>query len=278
MIADSYFEIGSTHLVCQDYAVAGVFEDMAYAIVADGCSSADFSEIGASMLCHIAKYQVQILKKTGVLEQCSPETLSKLLAGSIAQKANEIKNLYLISSGALQSTLLITLVYKDCVWVFAYGDGVIISKYKKHDGSTTLLIEELDYPTNAPCYLCLNKEAYRKEYPDSELVYTQHEFFNNESRVKDEKRISSDSLFYYVTNIHDMNRYLISISICSDGIKTFYDDSKKEINLGVIAQEFTNYASNNGVFVQRCMNFLKRKNFKNNIVHHDDISCATILL
>jgi len=56
MNADSYFEIGSTHLVCQDYALSGLYKDMCYGIVSDGCSSAENSEIGAQILCHGARY------------------------------------------------------------------------------------------------------------------------------------------------------------------------------------------------------------------------------
>ena len=71
MISDSYFEIGNTHMVCQDYALNGSSPDnrLHYSIVSDGCSSSKHSEIGAQILCHVA--QDCILTYANIISNCS---------------------------------------------------------------------------------------------------------------------------------------------------------------------------------------------------------------
>ena len=46
--ADSYFCIGSTHDVCQDYAISS--PDRLRAIISDGCSSAPDTDFGSRLL------------------------------------------------------------------------------------------------------------------------------------------------------------------------------------------------------------------------------------
>ena len=64
MNADSTFTIGSSHQVCQDYAVAGLRNDrglasqrnrLAYAVVSDGCSSSIDSDFGSRLLSKAAE-------------------------------------------------------------------------------------------------------------------------------------------------------------------------------------------------------------------------------
>jgi hypothetical protein len=75
----------------------------------------------------------------------------------------------------------------------------------------------------------------------------------------------------------EYDKDIYSITICSDGVKTYQNEKFKSINLTEMASEFINYKSDSGVFVQRCMNFLKRNNVKRQWSHYDDISCGTIL-
>ena len=55
MNADHYYTIGNSHSVCQDYAISGLVENGAYAILSDGCSSSPDVDVGARMLSLSAK-------------------------------------------------------------------------------------------------------------------------------------------------------------------------------------------------------------------------------
>jgi hypothetical protein len=66
MKADSYFEIGSTHQVCQDYALAYASDDFAYAIMSDGCTSSLNTDIGARLVSVIARDAINYLNHRGL--------------------------------------------------------------------------------------------------------------------------------------------------------------------------------------------------------------------
>ena len=51
---DHYFHIGKAHLTggkpCQDYAISQVYQDAAFALVCDGCSSGRHTDVGSRIL------------------------------------------------------------------------------------------------------------------------------------------------------------------------------------------------------------------------------------
>jgi hypothetical protein len=60
VITDSYFEIGNTHEVCQDYALSGKLNDnLYYAIITDGCSQSHKEcgevDLGARVVAYAAR-------------------------------------------------------------------------------------------------------------------------------------------------------------------------------------------------------------------------------
>jgi hypothetical protein len=71
-----------------------------------------------------------------------------------------------------------------------------------------------------------------------------------------------------------------SITICSDGIKTYYhkDSNEKKIDESFIIPKMLDYKNTKGEFVNRRMLRLKKEMHENNIMHSDDISCSTIIL
>ena len=51
---DTFLKIGDQHKVCEDYIIEG-FLPVPFIILADGCSSSRDTEMGARILCHLAK-------------------------------------------------------------------------------------------------------------------------------------------------------------------------------------------------------------------------------
>jgi hypothetical protein len=273
MNSDSYFEIGSTHLICQDYALHGQFEDMAYAIVSDGCSEAPHSEIGAQIMCHVAQYYVNLFYHTGALAECSMGAISSLLGNCILTRADEIRKLYSIDRGALQATLLITFAFEKPdkrAMFFIWGDGFILENRPDHT-----LVHELNFPSGAPFYLATDLSVYKDKIENPELVYTKHwiDKKGKETSVL-ETRIDPFCGFSKDLRIN----FPDSITLCSDGLKSYQDQSLKSVDLLTMAPAFVDYKSSNGVFVQRNMNFMKIANKKLQRTHYDDVGTAAILV
>jgi len=257
MNIDSYFEIGKTHLVCQDYALCGKYQDMAYAIVSDGCSSAEHSEIGAQILCHVAKYNLELyynLFSQGISEL----TISNLLANSILKRADEIRKIYPITPAALQATLVIAVKTYHWTYVFAWGDGFII------ENNHTM---QLEYPdTNAPFYLCTDKTQYIEKFGnDNALTITD---------------LESGHIDYQDFDSPYMNMYRTEpglIMVGTDGLNQYQDDKFKDIKSPDIISEITDFPTTSGEFLKRTMNFLKKDYARKGWFHSDDIGLAVIL-
>src|SRR3954469_11076065 len=98
MNADHAFFIGNTHTVCQDYAMSGVTEDGAYAIVCDGCSSSPEVDFGARALALSAK---RTLMKGG--SEFIPDLFGKVTIDNL----RNIESLFTVHPQALDATLLI---------------------------------------------------------------------------------------------------------------------------------------------------------------------------
>jgi hypothetical protein len=284
MNSDSYFEIGSTHMVCQDYALHGQVKDMVYAIVSDGCSEAPHSEIGAQIMCHVAQYYVNLFYHTGAFAECSMETLVSLLGNSILTRVDEIRKLYPIDRGALQATLLITISFGKepetgvlnigvpsirRTMVFAWGDGFIIEKQ-----NTYTVVHELNFPSGAPYYLVTDQKMYEAKIEDPELIYKQHWISKKGTEVQEEKLDPFQGFF----KEYSVGGRPISLTVCSDGLKSYQDQALKSVDLLTMAPAFVDYKSSTGVFVQRNMNFMKIANKKLQRTHYDDVSTAAILV
>jgi len=269
MNADHYFEIGSSHRVCQDYALSGVKENLAYAIVSDGCSGAIHSEIGAQILCHAAKYYIELYHNSSLFQSTGIETLLKVLGKSILQKADELRKGYVIDPAALQATLLIAIFSGNRRLIFGWGDGVIIEDY----GPMGKIITEIDFESNAPYYLATNPDSYAAKFSET---HVKHRIWIKDSLTEEEWPYNT----FYMQELHRSwsGPTLLSITLCSDGIKSYQDEKKKPIETLSMIPQFIDYPDYKGPFVQRNMNFLKRSMEKQKWSHHDDISSACIAL
>lgn len=272
MNADSYFEIGSSHLVCQDYALSGNYKDMWYGIVSDGCSSAEYSEIGAQILCHTTKNILMVYYDlfANSTVTVTPEFIAHLLAASLRAKADEVRKIYPISRDSLQATLLIAVVVKGFLFTFAWGDGVIIRGWDKE-----IVVFEIDYPdTNAPVYLMTDIEAYKRKFEDK-LNKRVASYYHRD--IITHKSIGSPP---FDTPEVDCRKVEPGdfILLCTDGFTQYQDQNKKPIDIHDILPTVLDYPNYNGQFVKRTMNFMKRDLIRKNWSHADDIGIATIVI
>src|SRR6185295_20387035 len=116
MNADSTFMIGTTHSVCQDYALANNASNASNVIVTDGCSTSPDTDIGARLLVRAAS---QLLSN-----QHSADVVA--LHKEAARLALEWTRDIGLQPESVDVTLLTAHLHDGEVIVGASGDGLIL--------------------------------------------------------------------------------------------------------------------------------------------------------
>jgi len=135
MEADAHFIMGSTHGVCQDYALAGRAGSRWAAIVCDGCSSSPDTDLGARVL---ARAFLAALMRQAVVTEAIDHAL--------AVASEVIANLSL-PHDALDTTLCGWVIENDVAHGFIHGDGLLAIRRAGGDE-----IHQAAQPANAPDY------------------------------------------------------------------------------------------------------------------------------
>jgi hypothetical protein len=141
---DHYFHIGTAHYSsgkpCQDYALSGSNENIACAIVSDGCSTGRHTDVGSRI--------VTFSTLQAVREHARTESIFSEV------KKNQISFMQLAERnlGLEKADMLATCVYaylsQDGAIVSVQGDGVVSVKYR--DGC--IMSQRFDWTKNAPFY------------------------------------------------------------------------------------------------------------------------------
>jgi hypothetical protein len=293
MKADSYFEIGATHLVCQDYALAYADDEFAYAIISDGCTSSPNTDIGARLISIIARDALVYLNQRRPIEMTDITILREL----VVKKCLEVKGSLSLPVDAFDATLLIAFSYKDYPpYLLAWGDGNFIIKYK--DGVVRTI--SISYDKSMPYYLSYQMShakdlAYRDQQQEGEIHIVQnlYDFPTNDTRIGSPGWESTSSDYPpYLCVIHrleewtDKDKGISQIVVSSDGLQSFQFDPKsdeylkndKVFPLSDIYPGIINYKNLIGEFAVRRMKSLEKENRTKHIIHYDDVSCAAIVL
>ena len=283
MNTDAYYEMGSSHQVCEDYALSGIYQDMAYAIISDGCSSSINSDVGARLIGHIAKGVVIYLKDRNLIGATDFPNVFKEL---IVRKAIEVKNSLGLSTDAFDATLLVNIALGEKVFSIAWGDGYIIYMTKE----SKLLVYDIGFSSGAPYYLSYEmnqakKQNYMTEFGTGTIT------INSKSMLMDgtlewqnsvTNTILAESL--YKEGLASMMKFA---TVSSDGLGTYQDDPKiyrenesdrKSYEAVDIIPLVMAYKNITGEFAVRRMQRLRMDMDKAKIVHLDDVSCASIAL
>lgn len=263
---DSFFSIGSTHNICQDYAIHGKTEKICYGILSDGCSSVKDSDIGSRILCKIVedfiinKYDINLEIKD----------IYDLIKSFILKKISKL-NLKLPSE-TYYSTLLLFITNKKHTDIFIFGDGYLKIKYMEKE-----IVKSFKYSKNAPYYLAYDlNEKDKKMYFDTfkqVLEINNTEIINDQTNSELIVKEVDEKIFYRFENEN-----LISISIMSDGVESFQDFNKKDIEDIEIVKNITNYKNTNGTFVDRRLKAFFRDCNKNKVQNKDDLSIVSLVI
>ena len=258
---DSFFTMGKTHNVCQDYALHGP----GYAIVSDGCSGSPDTDFGSRFMAFGAKKSISI-------ENNEAFVLEAL------KKAVEYGRSLELNSNHLDATLLAARVIGTNVNALMAGDGIIAAKNK--DG--IIVVIEVNYAGGAPLYLnYLNdtdRLAYLRESYDLTKTIKKTLIYNDGvDMVSELKSVNLIESFDFPIAEYDF------VSVMTDGATQFQKQmitqtskTYDSVNTIDVIRELMNIKGVVGPFVERrCKAFL-RDCTRNGTIFNDDFSIATI--
>jgi hypothetical protein len=269
MNADHHFEIGKDHTVCEDYAASAAAETCAYAIVCDGCSSSPDVDFGARALALSAK---RTLLNIG-----GGDMQYDLFGKVTIRNLEHIGDTIPLNPKALDATLLVAFVKDKNFKVHLFGDGVFF-----HKTATTLRIVHVDFESNKPAYLSYYLDKLRlKEYEDT-VLESKHvldiSLYLNGDAGKDAIEVENYIKPFEPVTFEGLVEPGDILGVMSDGVNSFRKGDGSELGWAGIVQEMIDFKTTEGVFVNRRISAMKRKQAKDLITHGDDISMAAIVV
>jgi len=267
MNVDSYFAIGKTHVVCQDYARSGITSNgRLYAIASDGCSCSPDSDFGARFLTLTAIRGLNIFGDT--------------LANHgdwIIWRAQE--SVRLLSPQCLDATLL-TLHERDdgLIQANAWGDGLIFGVTQ--DGQ--IWAWEIDMG-GVPGYLSylLDRARFKKLVKEGYGKRTVRCWVNGVLKNTEESEfcMTRDKSFAYAGDVFScvFNSTLFKfVGVCTDGALSFRNrDTLDSVPFQEVLKHMTDIRVAAGKFVERSSGFFLTKTCpKLNWQHTDDYGVA----
>lgn len=264
MNSDWYINQGFSHKVCEDYAVAGD----GYAVVSDGCSSSENTDVGARILCLLAQQLISTF-----LKQHSREALGYDFLGTyVISRATQIASTLGLPPSCLDATLLAAFVYRGKIYVYAYGDGYIVINYDNGEQRKI----KFEFPQNAPYYLTYSCDFAR----DAQYRILAGEYFKVFTWQKtywDMRRMRVGDPIEIIEPVDEVSNVLVM----SDGVESFLDKSSgeaKNVPDTTILKELTSFKLLKGEFVKRRAQKAIKNYTKNGITHYDDLSIGGINL
>lgn len=263
MHADCYFATGSSHSVCQDYALA---RD-SYVIVSDGCSSSPHTDFGSRFLTHSLDQVFQL----------QPAGDHKL----VVDRATTMALVHARNLGLPSTCIDATLLYARTVGEFVHfgmcGDGAIAVRNK--DGVDVILSS---YESGAPYYPSYEIDQGRKEQ-----YIAEYGLKREETVIK----FKANGDIEYVTPVVDTESfvwprdYVDLALVMSDGIhsflKTVVDGGSKtqeKVLIQDVIRPLMAFKLMKGKFVERRTKRFLKECQKQGIQHYDDIAVAGIAL
>jgi hypothetical protein len=266
VLADAFFSIGASHLVCQDYATTGRdAAGAAFVLVSDGCSSAGDSDIGARLLCTLA---ARALRRSEGLEL--PAVLDQVLG-----EAHRTCESLGVPSAALDATLLAAHQRGNGVSVWLAGDGVVAGLDR--DGAVTSW--SLAYDGEAPAYpsYLLDPERlghYLEDHGRRRLTIVR-------PNAAAEVHFGSVRRDPYLLHLELDSRRFPLLMVLSDGSRSFVRDdgagTRGRVALGQVMERLMRIRRFEGRYAaRRARRFLTRECHKRQWRPEDDLALGAL--
>lgn len=272
MQADSCYVIGSTHQVCQDYAISrcniksAINTDLI--AVSDGCSSSLDTDFGSRFL-------IKSLENLYTCQELDPAS------SYFFQELNERTDSYVnkvscLSTSCLDATLLFAYRTEKTIEVVMIGDGTVTIKAK--DGM--LFSKTVEYKGNAPLYLSYlddttsSNTRFKLRAAQFDCTKTVTESMHKNGVVLNSTKNKSlndiERFSFYVSDIS-------SITLFSDGISSFVQkktDDYSRIPDHVVIEKMINYENHVPGHFHNIIKSLS----KEDTINSDDFSAAALIL
>ena len=238
MNSDAVINIGSTHPICQDYAIA---RDR-YVILSDGCSSSPDTDIGARLL-------VRALDQLLI----SSRDIADLHADA-ARTALTWANLLGLAPESVDATLLSVHIKNDDLIIACSGDGVIILESQ----SGALDVHPISSPSGYPFYPSYLHQPDRLHEMVSHNRSTETIVLQLNAAAYKYAAIASDGLtsFFHTQTTPNGKRV-------------------EPVRLSDVLAELWSFKTSHGAFVERRLKRFKKDTCWQ---HADDLSLAVIHL
>jgi hypothetical protein len=267
--------IGKTHRICQDYAMTGTHPNGEFAILADGCSSSEDSDIGARLLVRSASRELELRR---VIDPRLLGTGPFYLA--CLQRSSSCSQSLGLSPVALDATLLMVHATKRRFIATCYGDGIVA--LGRADGSIEAhsIQFENGFP-NFPSYLL---DPVRRQHYETHDKGTQHitTWTLADGAVQKTNTVKTDQpISLWQGDCADYH----FVALISDGAHTFEQMTevgalKTPTPVPVPAEEILvellAFKSFRGEFVRRRLQTFLRQCEVNARYHNDDFSVGAV--
>jgi len=277
MHSDSFFTIGSTHRVCQDYAMSGRTRwGKSFAILSDGCSGSPNTDFGSRFLTRAAYWALNQFNNS--FPSGSLHITASAFASQMASSCN-------IEFECLDATLLMavegTSGEKEGVWALVFGDGVVAARHR-HSHKITLYA--IEFPHGYPAYVSylLDLERLKGYVKHTQgqpaLLHHYREGLAEAPSPLPFFDLSSKEWSIPFTCFFPSDEYDV-MALFSDGIESFNcaeKDAQTELGLADLVGEFLSFKGHAGEFVVRRAKKAISKLKELGYSHTDDFSMAAI--
>jgi hypothetical protein len=279
-VPDAGFLIGSTHAICQDYAVAGERNGHSFAILSDGCSGSPHTDIGARLLATSA------VKIVADRQRWKPD-YRRWKPTDILDSARETLPRLDLPGACLDATLLILEEYDMYFLATILGDGVLVAR---EAASGDLRYIRLEYPGGYPAYLshALSVDSIAT-YPseDAWLVEVEDGKISADGSVTSSRTIFPVDARFIRTGLTYAFAYegYDMVAALSDGSGSFVQQIATEsslvnepVPLTEVLSRIVAFKSTAPCYAQRRLLRFRTECQKLRQLHLDDLSVAALLL
>ncbi len=243
LLLDAYYTIGRLHLFCQDYALYGE-EPVPHLILADGCSAAPDSDLGARLLVLNAR---RLLPRFAHAANEGERLARHWPLGQriVRRAARQVRDLGLDRT-VLDATLLVAWCDGTTVHVHLYGDGCLA--VRRADGGVATI--QVEYAENAPYYLsylldperwALYQEAIGKPATAQNIHYQ-----SDAGESIRQERFDTPTVFSF-----DLATFPV-VAVATDGLHSLVAaETGARLDLRTVARAMLDFPNLDGAFVQR---------------------------
>ena len=269
LLLDAYYTIGKLHLFCEDYALCG-WEPVPHLILADGCSAAPDSDLGARLLTLNARRLLPRFAHPA----SERERLARhwLLGQRLVRRAARQARDWGVDQAVLDATLLIAWCEGKTVHIHLYGDGCLAVR-RADGGIATIRVE---YAENAPYYLSylLDPERwalYQEAIGEPATAQSVHYQSDAGESVRRE-RFDAPTVFSF-----DLAAFPV-VAAATDGLDSLVRaETGARLDLHSVACTLLDFQNLDGPFVQRRLRQTLVEYAQQRVFNVDDIGAGAFV-